>query len=126
MKKDLNNIPDIKHIGVPNICFSLTDSADDREEVFIKQRKIRGFDDSECWSLDSTIVSFILPRLKVFRIKTKGFPYSIETMEQWHEILDEMIKSFDIMSKEVAPYDNNNAVEKGLNLFRKYFHYLWW
>lgn len=34
---------------------------------FLWQRWTRGFDDSETWSLDSTISYFILPRLKRFK-----------------------------------------------------------
>jgi len=55
---------DVKYLGIPNICFSLTDKDDKREIDFIKQRIERGFDDSETWSLRDSMALFILPRLK--------------------------------------------------------------
>ena len=58
---------DIKYLGIPNICFSLTGKDDKREIDFIKQRLERGFDDSETWSLRDTIALFILPRLKRYQ-----------------------------------------------------------
>ena len=54
---------DPKYLGIPNICFSLTDKDDKREEKFIKQRLQRGFDDTETWSLRDTIADFVVPRL---------------------------------------------------------------
>ena len=62
--KRLKNNIDIKYIGVPNICFSLTDDDDSREEGFSKQRKEFGFDDSETWCLMSSIANFTIPRLE--------------------------------------------------------------
>lgn len=53
---------DIKYLGIPNICFSLTDKNDDREKTYKQQRIEMGFDDSETWSLTDTQrrYSFIL------------------------------------------------------------------
>ena len=47
---------------------------DPRRELYRKQRKERGFDNSELWALDETIIRFTLPRLKVFRDYTKSYP----------------------------------------------------
>ncbi len=60
----MDNKIDIKHIGIPNICFSLTSNDDKREVSYSEQRKERGFDDSETWSLSDTIANFIIPRLE--------------------------------------------------------------
>ena len=57
---------DPKYLGVPNICFSLTKPDDEREAEYSVQRKERGFDSSETWSLRDTIIEFVLPRLEVF------------------------------------------------------------
>ena len=40
---------------------------DYRHPKFKEQRKERGFDDTETWCLDSTITSFVLPRLERFK-----------------------------------------------------------
>lgn len=47
--------------------FSLTEKDDERENQFRKQRMERGFDDSETWSLDYTVASFIIPRLERYQ-----------------------------------------------------------
>lgn len=84
------------------------------------QRRIRGFDDAELWSLDYTILSFILPRLKRFRIKARtGWPgpeqiFDIEydafqglseeeqedlnarSLEEWKRMLDKMIRAIEL------------------------------
>lgn len=68
---------------------------------FLWQRWIRGFDDSETWSLDSTIVEFILPRLKRFKEvrKNSGLPSHIAEkfregyeLNQYGCIIDEKVR----------------------------------
>ncbi len=84
------------------------------------QRRVRGFDDSELWSLDHTILEFILPRLKRFREKARhGWPgpesifgvsseyvesLSEETranldqcsIDEWNRMLDKMIRAIQL------------------------------
>ncbi len=84
------------------------------------QRRIRGFDDSELWSLDDTILRFILPRLKRFRATDRaGWPgpeqiFDIDyeefqklndlgredlnqrSIEEWDRILDKMIRALEL------------------------------
>ena len=69
----MKKIIDHKYIGVPNICFSLTEKDDDREKEFSKQRFEFGFDDSETWSLRDTIANFIIPRLERYEEISKEF-----------------------------------------------------
>ena len=40
-----------------------------------------------------------MPRLKLFKINTHGYPYDL-TAEQWDAILDEMILGFDLKIRE--------------------------
>ena len=126
--KNKDNI-DIKYIGVPNICFSLTDKDDDREEEFSKQRMERGFDDSETWCLASAIAGFTLPRLKRFKDAAPCVPYGMKE-EEWNEILCKMIRAFELMLRENASwiYDESEQkeVDEGLDLFREHFMSLWW
>jgi len=44
------------------------DGGDSRSSEWEKQRKTRGFDDTELWSLGDTIVKFTLPRLIAFDV----------------------------------------------------------
>jgi hypothetical protein len=126
--RDTNNNVDIKYLGIPNICFSLTDADDDREKLFSKQRKERGFDSSELWSFFNTITDFILPRLKVFKENTCGHPGSLEDEKDWRDILDKMIKSFEISKEKDGMMSNKEYKEwkKGMNLFVNWYFALWY
>lgn len=96
-----------------------------REITFFWQRRTRGFDDSELWSLDHTFIKYMLPRLKAFRnlrngAGPMGFPagiiedFGIGKLEQsedgwseynndisiagynkWLEVIDKMIWSME-------------------------------
>ena len=117
--------PDPKYLNIPNICFSLTKKHDKREPDFAKQRLTRGFDDSELWSLDHTIVNFILPRLKRFRENHCGFPFQFDCDDQWNNILDKIITALELYSKDDTNKDQDQQIEEGLDLLRKYFRTLW-
>jgi hypothetical protein len=128
-KKDLseyyNNIQkDIKYTGIPNICFSLTDKDDKREVEFAKQRVERGFDDSETWSLDFTIASFILPRLKRYQELVKDVfvrDYEVE------EDINSFMKALELVIRDgVITSEEKEVVKKGLEKFPKIFMGLWW
>ncbi len=91
------------------------------------QRRTRGWDDSDIWSLDFTIAKFVLPRLVLLRERKHGYPCVCESEEAWDDIMLRMIAAFewlareDRWSTEAIP----DYVEDGLDLFRKYFHCLW-
>jgi hypothetical protein len=115
---------DFKYLGIPNICFSLTDKNDERETEFIKQRLERGFDDSETWSLRDTIALFIIPRLKRYQ----------EIANDIDENLVNDINIF-IRAMELVSRDNGSCIltpeeEKemfdGIEKFPKIFMSLWW
>ena len=109
-------------LGRENVCFSITGNINpERAEEYKKQRIERGFDDTELWNLDTTILKFVLPRLKRFRECTVGFPPDFETIEEWQGCLEKMITNIEkiINSEEDADYE-------GFELFKKYFFNLWW
>jgi hypothetical protein len=124
-----DNKTDIKYLKIPNICFSLTSKDDEREIEFSKQRKKRGFDDSETWSLTDTICKFILPRLKRFKNLHNYRISSIGTVE-WNNILDKMILSFSLIERDNGLRNYNDEelkqIDEGLNLFREWFMELYW
>lgn len=129
MSKKVNDKPDPKYLGIPNICFSLTDEKDSREGGFAKQRKERGFDNSETWSLFDTIVRFSLPRLKVFAESASWtHPYGLGD-KRWKKILDDIIIAFELIIRNdgscIWNKKEEKQVEKGLDLFREYFFNLW-
>ena len=127
---------DIDPYGIPNVNFSLIERTDERWQKYKEQRLSRGFDNSELWNLDTTIVKFVLPRLKVFRSFECGHPVHIDTMEEWNEILDKMIKGFEYYLDDNLGEDKNltrkenivnheKVISEGLDLFREYFSNLW-
>jgi hypothetical protein len=104
---------DPKYLGIPNICFSITDKNDDREEYFINQRLERGFDDSETWSLRDTIALFIIPRLKRYQeIANRKIHRDVELVND----IDSFIKA---MEEEKQMYE-------GIEKFSKIFMTLSW
>lgn len=98
---------------------------DKRQVLFKEQRETRGFDDTETWSLSSSMARFIIPRLERFKELHCCHPGTL-TMEKWDKILQEMIDGF----KEVERMDENDfdhaKVKRGLKLFKKWYLDLWW
>lgn len=106
---------------------------------FFFQRRIRGFDDSDTWSLDVTLSRWIVPRLKRFKEVKMGIPgfdhidhenNFDEAEKYWDECLDKMIEAFEIIAYDEGDWVysevNRNKIDEGLDLFRKYFLNLWW
>lgn len=98
-----------------------------RKIKFFFQRLIRGWDDSETWSLDITIANFVLPRLIRFKELKQGHPPNI-TNDEWDEILDKIILSFEYHashSKFIIKLQDYPEPKEGMILFGQYFIYLW-
>ncbi len=112
---------------------------DQRRYLWSKQRKERGFDDRELWSLDHTIAKFVLPRLVAFKEGRFGYPGHLNE-EKWDKILDQMIYAMQVVNdewsgKEIVEIAYSSAtklkkhfrdVDKGIKLFGEYFRHLWW
>lgn len=79
----------------------------------IYQNITRGWNDSDCWSLDYTIAKFSLPRLKRLKKMVHGHPGFDENdkieyedgMKKWKSIIDKMIYSFECI------LNDNNDIE---------------
>lgn len=121
--------------GIPNVNFTLISRDDERWKEYQQQRLVRGFDDSELWSLDNTITSFILPRLKRFKEITCGYPSGM-SKEEWNDKLEKMITAFEYLENEDLGVDDSKSVvdkyklrekviNEGLELFVKYYNNLW-
>ena len=118
---------DPKELKIPNICFTSDDGKSGVSEEYKKQRIERGFDDTETFSLFITIANFILPRLKRYKEISKVHPVNM-TFEEWNLILDKIIESFELITKpEYFWFGRDNPkIQEGIDLFAKYFRYLWW
>lgn len=124
-----DNKIDPKEIGVSNINFSIYTKGDGREEQFKKERLERGFDESETWSLFTTIASFIIPRLQAFRDIECCYPGDLPDMETWLSILDKMLTSFKLLKEKMwwqRTDDEEITIKEGLSLFVEHFTSLWW
>lgn len=92
------------------------------------QRRVRGFDDSETWSLDHSLAQWIVPRLKRFRGITVGYPGHLSEQE-WDVILLKMIAAFEFAASEerwMASHTEYQKHQDGIDLFAKHFWALWW
>lgn len=78
------------------------------------QRRIKGYADSECWNLDRSLSTWIVPRLKHLRNNAYSTPPNLEiklasekiedkytlTLEDWRVRLDKMIYAFEFVLNE--------------------------
>ena len=115
---------DPKHLGVPNINFSLTENKDPREKQYVKQRVERGFDSSELWSLDYTIARFIIPRLEAFKEEAS------EVVVIDDIPIDEMLEALRLIVKdgegEVISVKDEETITEGLIMLAKHLRALWY
>lgn len=122
-----SNEVDIKHLGIPNICFSLTDKNDEREVEYKKQRIERGFDDSETWSLRDTIALFVIPRLKRYQEITKNV---LEKDKEMADDIDSFINAMELVSRDNGScfhtLEEEQKLFEGLKKFPEIFMSLWW
>lgn len=106
-------------------------TSEEQEEKHRKQREERGFDDSELWNLDATILEFVIPRLKAFRAMEKfGWPSGIPSEKYWHIILDRIVEGFELYLND--DYTNLKELERiqrkfdiSMKLFAKWFGAMW-
>lgn len=97
-----------------------------RQSAWYKQRKERGFDETETWSLKTTIANFILPRLKCFRDAHSNLPEDTN-YDSWVKMIDKMIFAFDYYANDKPlSLEEYKTVKEGMKLFAKYYEGLYW
>ena len=92
------------------------------------QRIIRGWDDSDTWSLDIPIARFVLPRLRRFKELNNGYP-PLLTEKTWDETIDKMIVAMELVVKndeDVLTKHDWEVMAEGLRLFGENMAHLWW
>lgn len=118
---------DIKYLNIPNVCFSLTDKDDKREEEYSKQRIQRGFDDSETWSLRDTIANFIIPRLELYEEFAKEMIVrDKEQIDKVELFLEAMKLTARDEGAAIYTQEEQETLTKGLEAFPKIFMSLGW
>ncbi|MBR4315909.1 MAG: hypothetical protein IKP65_02920 [Alphaproteobacteria bacterium] len=116
-----------------NKPFYLINKKDKRAKKFKNQKEKHGFSDDETWSLYTSTVLFFLPRIKRFKKIIEDLrmhPASLNEQE-WIDILNKIVNSFELMFKEDINGKNitkeeQEQINEGLDLFGKYFQDLWW
>ena len=117
--------------GTPNICFSILSEGDDREEEYKQQRIKQGFDDSETWSLDTTVAQFLLPRLKRYQeIASEVLDRDIKLISD----IDDVIKALELKIRDMTEGAQNKPLtdqeyvqmNDGINKLSTVFQSLWW
>ena len=102
-----------------------------------------GFFPCDCWNLDHELAIWLVPRLKLFRANTHGYPYLLHdgshgTWEDFDKILGEMIAGFEFKVHEwdkrtdpdgtvrywLSP-EEEHLVEKAFNHLGHYGQHLW-
>lgn len=63
------------------------------------QRIKYGVSDMDCWSLDYYLSKVISKGCRTIKKHTCGYPCSLESMEQWEKILEEIAWTFDTKIK---------------------------
>ena len=125
----------IDPITIPNVCFTIKPN----EEKYVKQRIENGFDESETWNLDRTVVLFVTPRLKILanRMMTnKEYPdYWYKSYEDWETDLKFVLDNFEKMVKRIEkgmyPFfssrnrKDDETFRKTFETFGKILPHLW-
>lgn len=129
---EVNNDISIPPIETSNVVELNMDEIERFENMSEKEKA------NECFTAYYPMAKFIYPRLKYFRNMDKmGYPGTLNSMEEWNDILDKMLFSFDysingdedrfsptaFTSEEYQ--DMLNRVDEGFRLFGKYFLNLW-
>lgn len=103
---------------------------DKRHVRYKKQREKRGFDNTELWSLEHSIVKFVYPRLKEFRRITPAYPSSFDTQEEWLKVLDKILIGFkafiDVEGCFFGEKKSKKKFDEGFKVFTEYFLCLWY
>ncbi len=102
------------------------------------ERRTRGFDERETWCLTTTMLEFILPRLKTFPdcsvpgsfiFQEDGSEKPIkEAGIEWNKTRRKMERAMELWLEHEGhpPAEFVEEVDEGMDLFFKYFFNLWW
>lgn len=98
---------------------------------------------SDCWNLDYNIAQYVIPRLKIYKEKTIGYPGrgEMDTFEKWIAGIDKMIEAFELVIDQIdgnviylkdgkfqeeLMASDKQKIQEGLHLFATWFESLWW
>lgn len=81
------------------------------------------FKKRRAWNCYVHLAVHIVNELKAFKkYNVNSYPHGFNSIEEWHEVVDKMIYSFEQIEKDSS---DRVKIEEGLQLFAKYFEDLW-
>lgn len=94
-----------------------------------KDRPLKRFDYFEAYSVLPWVIYPVLVKFRNNKY-AMGYPANLNSMEEWHEILDKMIYAFQELIYDDWHWsddgiERDRRIKEGLNLFSEYFTALW-
>ena len=81
------------------------------------------FKKQRAWDCYTHLAVHIANELRAFKkYNVHSYPHGFNNIEEWHEVVDKMIYSFEQIEKDSS---DRVKIEEGLQLFAKYFEDLW-
>lgn len=119
----------LKELGVNKKNYYLFEKTKDKRYKMNKD----GLVPAETWSLDYTIILTLYTYISQFKDTIISYPSSLNSMEEWEDILEEILKGFrDYIKYDIADkhdFDKEedlcNGVKHSLELITKWFFDLW-
>ena len=134
IEKLLKNAPVVNEDGTPHIptrleklddwCFDhlwlygfgyriwkeyLCPKAISRMIKFFFQRRIRGFDDSETWDLDTQFYKWLEPRLRRFMEISLAYPTNYDNPDNWKKELQKRVNQLEVINN-TNEFEYNNWI----------------
>jgi len=109
------------------LYFGFVNTFDDEEkrQHYYKQYLKTGVDDTETWSLDGVLSSYLCVEFKKIKLlkELDIYPKCFETKDEWVKILDDVVKGFEIISSDVVVINEEqlDTISKSLELFTTWF-----
>jgi hypothetical protein len=98
------------------------DVDDDRHELFQKQYDERGFDDTELWSLDGSLIRYLYPRL----IALQKIQKELHEPTKYDIKLQNVIDQFKIILEDDTFVNESNMVKQALTDFIEITNGIWY
>ena len=99
------------------------------------QRVKYGWCDRDSWAIDEWFINTFSGLLNHYKDKCDSFPPSVDSEEEWYQILDDMLTHLKLARMEwwdedeqdwIYNPDHEEHKDKFFELFSKYFYDLWW
>ena len=105
--------------------YLIISKGDNRQAYFCKERRERGFDNSELWNLDQKILDFLIPRFKEFTSGAYWFDGNGGQVSG-DVVMKDILEGFELMDSDKETTEEENIkIRKAWRLFEYHFFDLW-